>query len=137
MLSSNRLNLIETKPKVNQLLYELDLKKSIFEQRESILEQRKSEREIYGFGEIIEIRRQVIKEQLGEVIEAIIIDHSSNGCGLLIVSKQCPKLQDIYQLNTAKFDLRIMFITAKVVWSRKVDDGTCRLGLEYIDLVKK
>ena len=132
----NRLNSIEGEPTPNQLIYELDLTKSIFQQGDSILDKRKFKREIYGFGQIIKIRRQIIKEQLEEVIEAILIDHSCQGCGLLIVSKQCPKLQDIYQLNTAKFDPRIMSILAKVVWSRKLDNGFCRVGLEYIDLVK-
>ena len=136
MLGSNHLNSIETESRVNQLVYRLTLTKSIFEQRDSILEQRKFQREIESFGKIIEIRKQISKEQLGELIEATLLDHSRSGCGLLIASRQRPKLQDIYQLNTAKFDPRIIFIIGKIVWSQKLANDIYRIGIEYIDLVE-
>ncbi len=136
MLGLNHLASVETSSRLNQLVYRVDLTKSIFEQKQPTLNQRESKRETDGFGKIVEIRKQVTEEELGQVIEATIIDHSVKGCGLLIASKESPKLQDIYQLSTVKFDPRIISIIAKVVWSQKLANDIYRIGLEYIDLVE-
>ena len=128
MLGSNQLTSINLVSRLNQLAYQLN-------QEKSISDQRKYKREIRDFGQIIDIRKRIDQEKLGEVIKGIIVDYSLGGCDLIIISNEPPNLNDLYQFDATRLDPKLVSVTAEVMWYQQIENDTYRMGLKYVTLV--
>ena len=98
--------------------------------------QRQHERETQDSGMIIEIRKQIDQEQLGESIEAILVDYSLGGCGLIVTNQESPKLEDIYHFDIAKLDPELKSIIAEVRWYQQLKNNSFRIGFKFIDIIQ-
>ena len=121
------------KSQLNHLISSLKKKNQIFEQRQE-------QRNLKNFTQTIEIRKQINQRDLGKSIEAVIIDYSLRGLGLIIISQETPNLKDIYQFNTGQLnsdlksgiDAELESIIAQVMWTKQIEKNLYRMGLKYI-----
>ncbi len=96
---------------------------------------RKNHRFFLSKGTVVWLTLQTEENLLEESIEAMILDDSSDGCGLIIVKDSPLISEQLFRLKQGDF-CSINFekkppIVGKIIWYKPLDDLIIRLGIKY------
>ena len=96
-------------------------------------EQRKNPRIINkNLQQVIELRKEIQGNQLGDKVLGKIVDYSLGGWGLILTTKFPPKITDVYYLNLEQLNSKLKLLRVQVKWCKQLDNETFKIGVQSI-----
>ena len=101
----------------------------------SLENNRKTLRSSFSVGSRVILTLQTEENFLEENLEAIVLDDSSQGCGLIIIIQEPLVAQQISRMKAGdKCSISVKnhsLISGKIAWIKQLDNKIIRLGIEY------
>lgn len=94
----------------------------------NIHNQRKCERFGGSFGTSVQVALETSKKKQLDYYQGLILNDSLGGCGLIVLTKETPKVSQYCWLKLRD----LQSIRAKIIWVNQLDQYLFRLGVQYL-----
>ena len=84
---------------------------------------------------IVELKKEIDRNQLGNKVLGRIVDYSLGGWGLIVITKFPPTVKDVYYLNLGGLNSQSKseLLKIQIKWCKQLNNETFRIGVQSVN----